>query len=364
MIVWGGNLSTYGCLNTGGLYDPINDSWTATSTGANCPSIRTYATAVWDATDQVMIVWGGGGINGTGTYNTGGRYAPSTDSWTATSTGTAERINDTAIWTGTEMIVWGGHDLDSDRNTGGRYNPSTDSWTPTSIGAGCPDAREYHTAVWTGTEMIVWGGHGSRHFRNTGGRYNPSSDSWTATSTTNCPTAREFHTAVWTGTQMIVWGGYSGGLLSTGGRYTPSTNSWTATSTGTNCPTGRYGHTAVWDSIDQVMIVWGGYASSTSPYGTNTGGQYAPASNAWTATSIGTNCPSAIYNHTAVWDDTDKVMIVWGGQSASSSYSNIGGSIQSRRRRLDSHFHRHELPSARDYHTAVWTGTEMIVWGG
>ena len=43
-------------------------------------------------------------------------------------------------------------------NTGGRYNPSTDTWTATSTGANVPAAREVHTAVWTGTEMIVWGG--------------------------------------------------------------------------------------------------------------------------------------------------------------------------------------------------------------
>ena len=42
-------------------------------------------------------------------------------------------------------------------NTGGRYNPSTDSWTATST-TNAPDARYSHTAVWTGSEMIVWGG--------------------------------------------------------------------------------------------------------------------------------------------------------------------------------------------------------------
>ena len=56
------------------------------------------------------------------------------------------------------MIVWGGVD-DGDRlNTGGRYNPSTDSWTATST-TNAPSARTYHTAVWTGSEMIVWGGY-------------------------------------------------------------------------------------------------------------------------------------------------------------------------------------------------------------
>ena len=72
-------------------------------------------------------------------------------------------------------------------NTGGRYNPSTDSWTATST-TNAPTARYDHTAVWTGSEMIVWGGHGSG--LNTGGRYNPITDSWTATSTTNAPSGR------------------------------------------------------------------------------------------------------------------------------------------------------------------------------
>ena len=92
-------------------------------------------------------------------------------------------------------------------NTGGRYNPSTDSWTATST-TNAPTGRDGHTAVWTGSEMIVWGGDdGIQRILNTGGRYNPSTDSWTATSTTNAPTARSFHTAVWTGSEMIVWGG-------------------------------------------------------------------------------------------------------------------------------------------------------------
>ena len=43
-------------------------------------------------------------------------------------------------------------------NTGGRYNPSTDSWTATST-TNAPAARYDHTAVWTGSEMIVWGGY-------------------------------------------------------------------------------------------------------------------------------------------------------------------------------------------------------------
>ena len=63
------------------------------------------------------------------------------------------------------MIVWGGTNI----NTGGeylndglRYNPGTNSWIATSV-TNAPTARYGHTAVWTGSEMIVWGGRGGAY---------------------------------------------------------------------------------------------------------------------------------------------------------------------------------------------------------
>ena len=84
--------------------------------------------------------------------------------------------------------------------------PCTDQWTATTT-SNAPHGRSLHVAVWTGSEMIVWGGGIPGTPFNTGGRYNPSTDSWTATSTTNAPTPRDGATAIWTGTEMIVWGG-------------------------------------------------------------------------------------------------------------------------------------------------------------
>ena len=127
--------------------------------------------------------------------------------------------NYSAVWTGAEMIIWGGYASDyynTILNTGRRYNPIADTWTATST-TNAPSSRAYHTAVWTGTEMIVWGGNDGGYL-NTGGRYNPATDTWTATTTTNAPTGRYWHTAVWTGTEMIVWGGDGGGYLNTGGQ--------------------------------------------------------------------------------------------------------------------------------------------------
>ena len=334
----------------------IDDTWTATST-TNAPDGRYGHTAVW--TGSEMIVWGG---EFNGSYlNTGGRYNPSTDSWTATSTTSAPdpRWLHTAVWTGSEMIVWGGDDgFPNVFNTGGRYNPSTDSWTATSI-ASAADGRFYHTAVWTGSEMIVWGGANSNSYLNSGGRYNPTTDSWTTTGITNTPDAREAHRAVWTGSEMIVWGGYYGGfLLNTGGRYNPGTDSWTATST-TNSPTGRFFHTAVW--IRGEMIVWGGTCGRQCGISYNTGGRYNPITDNWIPTST-SNAPSARNAHTAVW--TGGEMIVWGGDNDSPPYElNTGGRYNPN---TDSWTATSTInaPSGRDDHTAVWTGSEMIVWGG
>ena len=289
----------------------IGDSWTATST-TNAPQARAFHTAVW--TGSEMIVWGG--TAGSGSLNTGGRYNPGTDSWTATTTTNAPtaRDNHTAVWTGSEMIVWGGASANP-FNTGGRYNPGTDSWTATST-TNAPDARVGHTAVWTGSEMIIWGGDDFNNFFNTGARYNPGTDSWSATSTTNAPEARALHTAVWTDSEMIVWGGDdNGNFFNTGGRYNPSTDSWTATST-TNAADARGRHAAVWTGSE--MIIWGG-TDGTNPF--NTGGRYNPGTDSWSATTTN-NAPFARFDHPAVW--TGLEMIVWGGHDPT-NFFNTGG---------------------------------------
>jgi len=358
MIVWGGFDDSFSDVNTGGRYNPGTDSWTATTT-SNAPAARESHTAVW--TGSVMIVWGGFDNFNFVDFNTGGRYNPNTNSWTATSTNNVPeaRENHTAVWTGSEMIVWGGFDDEffEELNTGGRYNPNTDSWTATSIPA--PEARQNHTAVWTGSQMIVWGGSSFSQPLNTGGRYNPGTNSWTNTSTFNAPEARELHTAVWTDSEMIVWGGAGGfpfgGDLNTGGRYNPNMDSWTPTNT-YNVPGPRSSHTAVWTGSE--MIVWGGFGQDIFASTLNSGGRYDPATDSWTATNVA-DAPSPRDLHTAVW--TGSEMIVWGGTGDFINF-NSGGRYNPG---ADSWIAMTSIaPYPRYLHTAIWTGTHMIVWGG
>ena len=137
--------------------------------------------------------------------------------WLATNTNGAPsaRIDNTAVWSGSKMLVWGGYDGGDVINTGGIYDPGTDSWALITT-SGAPSARTQHTAVWTGSKMLVWGGYDSGFF-NTGGIYDPDTDSWAPTSTSGAPAGRTGNTMVWSGSRMLVWGGYDGGYLNTGG---------------------------------------------------------------------------------------------------------------------------------------------------
>ena len=330
MIIWGGDsglMAADSTLGTGGVYDPVKNAWTEVAT-AGAPAARRTAAAVW--TGSEMIVWGGVTFNSIPStiFNNGGTYDPQANSWRAVSTVGAPvaRFAHTAVWTGSEMIVWGGYShtfnfaptngLAGDPvgeqaiidfgplNSGGIYNPLTDTWRPVST-VNAPPPRGEHTAIWTGSRMIVWGGDGPKSNLAGGGIYDPVTDTWTPTSGIGEPSARDAHTAVWTGSRMIIWGGTGGtDNVRTGGVFDPVANSWKATSL-TASPSARELHVGV--AIRGRMIVWGG---STAGDEVNSGGIYDPETDTWTTTTI-SGAPSGRRQATAV--SAGSTMIVWGG---------------------------------------------------
>lgn len=370
MVIWGGRDLTTGLFDTGSRYDPAADTWSAvTTTGA--PAARKYHSAVWAGSASRMIVWGGDSSASSELYvDTGGRYDVANNTWTTTaatpSTGEpGPRRDACAVWTGSEMIVWGGENDGLYLRSGGRFNPTANSWTALNL-TDAPSGRVDHTAVWGAGRMIVWGGYDG-DVLGTGSLYNPSTDTWLPMSTNNAPSARRQHTAVWTGSEMIVWGGYAPNpviqlftsYLNSGARYSPWSNSWTPINT-TNAPAGRAGHTAVWTGTN--MIVWGGHRKTVTVPITTTyyqsGGAYRPATDSWTDLSSA-NAPVGRTAHSAVW--TGQEMLVWGGSSTNAL--NTGG----RYRPADNTWtpiSAINAPAARRGHSAVWTGWQMIVCGG
>jgi len=82
------------------------------------------------------------------------------------------------------------------------------TWSPVSTN-NLPEERYSASFVWTGSEMVVWGGYHFDPLQN-GARYNPTSNTWQAMTNVGAPTAREYHTAIWTGGEMLIWGGLNG----------------------------------------------------------------------------------------------------------------------------------------------------------
>jgi N-acetylneuraminic acid mutarotase len=284
--------------------------------------------------------------------------APADNIWDNGSFGvvpSGRRLN-VAVWTGTYLIVWGGFGTQGIRADGARYDPATDTWSQISQ-VGAPGARAQFSAVWSGREMIIWGGIGSgfgSSFLNSGGRYDPQTDQWRPTQLAGAPSGRRYQSAVWTGDRMIVWGGGDGfdNRLASGGAYDPVADAWTPT-TLTGAPEGRLWHSAVWTGTE--MMVWGGVGNGLLRYGMDTGGLYNPTTNTWRRTSV-EGAPYPRYMHTAVWSGSR--VLIWGGDGGFRSGGRYDPS-----RDLWEPMSTDDAPDGSAGHSAVWVGDAMIVWG-
>ncbi len=407
-LIWGGTLqSSSTVVNDGALYDPVADTWTATS-GSGAPAARSRASAIWTGTRAViwggmnsssttfnsgaqfdpvanawtsmtlagtptgrerhgaiwagdrMFVWGGFGPNGTWATG-GGRYVPSTDTWQPVENygNPGPQYRAAAVWTGNLFIYWGGGAGSGVGSSGARFDPVLDRWTPTSS-VNAPANRSGHSAVWANQGMIVWGGTLGIEYTNTGSLYDPLRDAWSPISSVNAPTARHLHRAVWTGDTMLVWGGF-GSPVGPGGRYNLRTDTWTPMST-LNQPS--FNGTAVWTG--SRMIIWGGQEISGSGSPSQAGALYDPQSDTWTPTSL-TNAPVFRAGHVAVWNGSR--MLVWGGCTSTCSaytatdYINSGGLYDPATNTWQA-MSTVGAPEGRIAASAVWTGSEMVVWSG
>jgi len=368
VLIWGGPTS-------GHRYDPDTDQWRLMSATNLARPTEGY-TGVW--TGSELVIWGSrnGAIAGL-------RYRPETDTWTTMSVAGAPkaRLYHTLVCSGPEVIVWGGRTATTTTapplGTGGIYNLGNDTWRPMSTNGAL--ARSQHVACWTGTEMLVWGGlvpdatqpGVGVQYPSEGARYNPKADSWQAISRQGLPGNLPGATILWTGKDLYVWGGgetYTGisqrPVSNAGWRYRPATDAWAPLA----CPpVGRSGGSAVWTGRE--FIIWGGSSNTVgmSYFGMNSGAKLNPATGRWYPVST-LNAPSPRWSHGAVW--TGREMIVWGGEGldangrmSQNGTLNTGGRYDPLGdvwRPMDTN----GAPSPRSGHSMTWTGTELLVFGG
>jgi N-acetylneuraminic acid mutarotase len=305
MIVWGGFGGTNGMdlnRNDGARFDPRGNVWRPMST-LGAPEARFQHSAIW--TGREMLVFGGytdshelyRGAYADACVGSGGAYNPAADAWRPISPRGAPspRFHQAALWTGNWMIIWGGCDAREALNDGAIYDPASDTWTPINT-YGAPTPRVEALTVWTGREMIVWGGtsRDGRVVYNDGARYNPMSGQWAAISTNGAPIGRTAANAVWTGSRMMFWGGINDQLAGTG--YLPQTVGILPPSAqGTNEP-----------QMARLVGQTDGY--NRSRY-LDSGAVYDPATDSWTALAGG-DVPSARLT-TSVW--TGNGLLIFGG---------------------------------------------------
>ncbi|WP_141732151.1 Kelch repeat-containing protein [Oligoflexus tunisiensis] len=337
----------------------------------NAPGSMQQHAAVW--TGDRMIVVGGFRDEIPDYLNTAYSYDPASRQWTNLNPPDwfTPRGQPNAIWTGSEVLIWGGFDRSGDTTTwsfnGALYNPSTKVWTQVNHPDFWKPAQALvttyplQTVVWTGDKAIVWGGYDTTG-QSLGAIFDPTTRTWSRMAVTaQAPRTLEGHSAVWTGDSMIVWGGYSGNNVVTdyGAIYNLATDSWKPIAgKGQGAPTARAGHQAVWTGNAMVVISGGGVGTSTDL--TSTGGLYYPATNTWT--NYRSELMTERYGHRVVWNGEEVLLI--GGQSRrlATYFGEVYAfnPITLRWRILPGSV----TPPPRSFSSIVWTGSSALVWGG
>ena len=259
-------------------------------------------TSVW--TGRQFLVIGRGAV---------AAYEPRRHTWRRLASLPADRYH--AVWTGKEVVAWGGDAFAYDG-----------SWRRLPR----PPVAEPAFVAWTGRELIGWGPSG-------GAAYRPATRRWR-----RLPAAPFLGSAAWTGRELIVVSGSRAAAFvpASGWRGLPS------------LPEPRDGASTVWDGTELLVI--GGSAAPAQGFA------YDPKANAWRRLAP---MDSGRGHAAAVW--TGQRLLVWGGETGRPGAFVIpphGLAYDPRADRWQ------PLPQAplrgRLDPTAAWTGRSLLVWGG
>jgi len=244
-----------------------------------------------------------------------------------------------AVWTGKEMLVWG--------DVNQAFDPATNHWRRLPRSPGGAGG----IVVWTGRELISWGGGCCGDAVSDGAAYNPATNSWRKLASAPIG-GQQTPVGAWTGRELIIFPGRDADGKPVGGAaYNPATDGWRRLA---SLPEPPQGANAVWDGRE--VLVAGG---TREGHGLSAVGfAYNPTTNGWRRVPMESDRTGAA----AVW--TGRWLLVWGGQTfpGATLPARHGLSYDPIANRW-SPLPRAPLPGRADP-TAVWTGHELIVWGG
>ncbi|HEV3363071.1 MAG TPA: hypothetical protein VG795_02835, partial [Acidimicrobiia bacterium] len=159
----------------GAAFDPLSGAWSPIAdrpTPGSCGG-GSACQGIWTGQLALFAV-------------SGVAYDPAADSWAAIASAPVPdgpAPGEPIVWTGRRLLSWGISGAESDDASddtsepapppvfGAMYDPAADHWQ--TFASGPLSSRVTHTAVWTGQEMLVWGGTNGEAPLADGAAYRP-----------------------------------------------------------------------------------------------------------------------------------------------------------------------------------------------
>ncbi|MGH9036325.1 MAG: hypothetical protein ACRD0O_11225, partial [Acidimicrobiia bacterium] len=288
---------------------------------------RHGALSTW--TGERLLIWGG--MSNGRKLDDGAAYDPDTDHWRLLPPAPLSgHVGLTSVWTGREWIIWGSHIHGAVPGEGVAYDPDTGAWRRLPP---APLRSSSAQAVWTGREMLLWGGAGGA----AGAAYAPDTDRWRRIARGGPDDVAA--PPIWTGGEMVVMG-FVGSAA-----YDPETDRWRPLPLPPVTP--WITRNVVWTGNELLAV---GGTTEAGPAAD--AAAYDPAANRWRRLASAPD-PIDVSDATATW--TGRLLVMARGPSRLQIYD-PARDVWSETPGL--------LDGPRVGSVAVWTGKEMVFWGG
>jgi len=282
-------------------------------------------------------------------------------------TGTLDAMNK-------RVIVFGGYNGREFFNDVWALDVSTTpsySWAKLNPTGPWPAPRAQHTAIYDSVNhrMIVFAGH-SFHYNFDDiwalDLTTPGAEAWTQLFPSGeGPSARRWHTAVYDPDQdrmLVFGGGGNGGLFNDlwSLDLTPGAEAWTPIAVAGTVPAARVQHTAIYDEDNNRLVIFGGIAAGG--FRSDTWVWNAGTSQWAQLTGLGTP-PAGRAGHTAVYESHNDRMLVFGGRNANGFLNDLWKleldvGVES----WDEVNPTGTLPESRAWHTAAYQPVDLMVF--
>lgn len=311
-------------------------SWSVYSP-ADWPWNRSGSTAAYDPAPGRMVMFGGLGVGGVDPFpldNTWSFSLTGEPAWTqVSSNGPSARHGHTAVYDATRdrMVVFGGDEFYGDhRNDTWALSLATSlEWSPIEPSGAPPAPRQGHSAIYDPVRdrMLVFGGTvivsspastSSMPYGDVWELSFSGSPHWTMLEPLGVPpSARQGHTAIYDPVRdrMLVFGGVDAweGLNDLWALSLAGIPEWTLLTPAGEAPSPRGGHTGIYDPWRVRMVVFGGTAAR------DVWTLDLAASPLWSPFESSGIPPSGAWDHSAIFDVAADRMVVFGGPYGSAA---------------------------------------------